>query len=151
MNFEDFQKSWQSQDGGKKVSINADVLLNEVRRNQEQFRQTILWRDVREAGIAVLLVPVFIYFGLKVSWTLHLAAFGCFVVGAFIVLDRHRQNKKTRDLHGSLKDSAAISLAEVNHQIWLLKNILWWYLLPLAVPLLVFFGWTSWQMPKPVT
>src|SRR5262245_24104908 len=150
MNFEDFQKSWQSQDGGKKVSINADVLLSEVRRNQEQFRQTILWRYVREVGIAMLLVPVFIYFGLKVSWTLHLAAFGCFVVGAFIVFDRRRQCRKTLE-QGSLKESAATSLEEVNHQIWLLKNILWWYLLPLAVPMLLFFRWTAWQMPEPVT
>ena len=34
MNLDDFQKSWQSQDAAPKISINADVLLNEVRRNQ---------------------------------------------------------------------------------------------------------------------
>ena len=30
MNFEDFQKAWQSQDAGAKVTINADALLKEV-------------------------------------------------------------------------------------------------------------------------
>ncbi len=63
MNFEDLQKSWQSQDAAKKISINVDVLLNEVRRNQQNFRRMIFLRDVREAGIAALLVPVFIYGG----------------------------------------------------------------------------------------
>ncbi len=43
----------------RKVTINADVLLNEVRRNQQNFRRMIFWRDVREVGVAALLVPVF--------------------------------------------------------------------------------------------
>ncbi len=145
MNFEDFQKSWQSQDAAKQVSINADALLNEVRRKQLGFRRMIFWRDVREIGVAALLVPVFICSGWTVHWTLYLSAFACFVVGADMWLDRRRQKKKTPDLHGSLKDCAATSLAEVSHQIWLLKNILWNYILPLTVPTLLFFGWCAWD------
>ena len=34
MNFDDLQKAWQSQDAAAKVTINADVLLKEVRRIQ---------------------------------------------------------------------------------------------------------------------
>ena len=147
MNFDDLQKSWQSQDPAKKISINADALLAEVRRKQQSFRRTILWRDLREAGIGMLLVPVFIYGAWRTHWTLYLGAFGCFVMAAFIMLDRHRQKKRTPDLHGSLKDCAATALAEVTHQIWLLKNILWWYLLPLGLPLLLFFAWTTWDTP----
>ena len=63
MNFEDLQKAWQSQDAGAKVTINADVLLKEVRRNQRHFRATIFWRDVREVGVAFLLTLLFF-----VSW-----------------------------------------------------------------------------------
>lgn len=146
MNFEDFQKSWQSQDAAKQVSINADALLNEVRRKQLCFRRMIFWRDVREIGIAALLVPVFIYSGWTVHWTLYLSAFACFVVGADMWLDRLRQKKLTPDLHGSLKDCAVTSLVEVNHQIWLLKNVFWNYILPLTVPMLLFFGWCAWDM-----
>lgn len=146
MNFEDFQKSWQAQDAAKQVSINADALLREVRRQQLSFRRMIFWRDVREIGIAAVLVPVFIYSGWAVHWTLYLSAFACFVVGADMWLDRRRQKKLAPDLHGSLKDCAATSLVEVNHQIWLLKNVLWNYILPLTVPMLLFFGWCVWDM-----
>ena len=97
MNFEDFEKSWQSQDAAKKISINADVLLNEVRRNQLLFRTRIFVRDAIEVGVAAVLVPVFIAAGLKVSWTLHLCAFGCFVVGAYFVVDRWRQKNGQRN------------------------------------------------------
>lgn len=150
MNFDDFQKSWQSQAAAQKISINADVLLREVRHNQQQFRRMIFWRDVREVGVAAVLVPIFIYTGWKTHWTLYLGAFACFVVGADMVLERFRQKKKTPDLHGSLKDCAATALAEVDHQIWLLKNILWNYILPLSVPILLFFGWSTWDMPLPL-
>ena len=150
MNFEDFQKTWQHQDATSKISINTDLLLKEVRRKQQQFRRTIFWRDVREVGVAALLVPVFIHSGWKIHWTLYLCAFGCFVVGAFMLLDRWQQKKKTPDLNGSLKDCAATALAEVSHQIWLLKNILWWYLLPIFVPIMMFFGWVAWQVPGPI-
>jgi hypothetical protein len=36
------------------------------------------------------------------------------------------------------------SLADVNHQIWLLRNVAWWYLAPIAVPMLLFFAQISW-------
>ena len=151
MNFEELQKAWQSQDAAKKNPINADVLLDEVRRNQLCFRRTIFWRDVREVGVAALLVPVFIYGGWKTHWTLYLSAFACFVVGVDMVFDRLKQKKESPDSRGSLKDCAATSLAEANHQIWLLKNILWNYILPLSVPVLLFFGWCAWSVPLPVT
>ena len=136
MNFEELQKKWQAQDAGAQVSLNADLLLKEVQRKQRQFRRTIFWRDVREIGVAAVLVPVFVHSGWKVHWTLYLCALSCFVVGAFMLLDRRQQKKKTSDQNGSLKDCAATSLAEVSHQIWLLKNILWWYLLPIFVPIM---------------
>jgi CubicO group peptidase (beta-lactamase class C family) len=150
MNFEDFQKSWQSQDGDKRISIKADVLLSEVRRNQQQFHHTILRRDLIEVGVAAVLVPIFTYWGWKGQWTSYLVAFACFVVGAYFLVNRWRQRKKTPDLHGSLKDCATTSLAEVNHQIYLLKNVLWWYLLPIYVPIVMFFGETAWRKGGPV-
>ena len=74
MNFEALQKTWQSQDASAKVTINADVLLKEVRRNQRHFWATIFWRDVREVGVAFLLTLFFrivacgITIGLTVCW-----------------------------------------------------------------------------------
>ncbi len=65
MNFEELQKAWQSQDASAKMTINADVLLKEVRRNQQQFRATIFWRDVREVGLAFLGALFFLYHGLR--------------------------------------------------------------------------------------
>jgi len=134
MNFDDSQKAWQSQDAAAEVTINADLLLKEVRRNQWQFWATIFWRDVREVGVAILLAIYFAYHGWRNhDWTDELSAAACLGIGAFMVVDRMLQRKKQPVVNHSLKDCITASLAQVNHQIWLLKNVFWWYLLPLLI------------------
>jgi Na+/proline symporter len=146
MNFEDLQKAWQSQDAGAKVTINADVLLKEVRRNQRQFWATIFWRDVREVGVCFLLTLYFSYHGLRHhDWTDYPVGFACFGVGTFMVMDRLWQRKKQPNTNDSLKACAESSLFQVNHQIWLLKNIFWWYLLPLAAALGISICYSTWH------
>jgi phosphoglycerol transferase MdoB-like AlkP superfamily enzyme len=133
MNFEDLQKTWQSQDASAKVTINADVLLKEVRRNQQQFQAMIFWRDVREVGVAFLLTLFFLHQGMRHhDWTNYLLALAGFGVGTFMVVDRLLQRRKQPVANDSLKSCIESSLLQVNHQVWLLKNVFWWYLLPFA-------------------
>jgi Na+/proline symporter len=146
MNFEDFQKAWQSQDASAQVTINAEVLMKEVRRNQQQFQATIFWRDAREVGVAIFLTWYFIQRGLRTdSWTDCLVGLTCFGVGAFMVVDRLLQRKKQPLASDSLLVCVQTSLLQVNHQIWLLKNIFWWYLLPLSAALGVSVAVTCWH------
>lgn len=146
MNFEDMQKAWQSHDAGAKVLIDADVLLNEVRRNQQNFRATILWRDAREIGVAAIMAWLFLHWAVRDRlWPLYLVALACIGVGAFMVVDRLLQRRKQPAANDALKACVEGSLSQVNHQIWLLKNVLWWYLLPLATALAIFTGVCVWH------
>jgi phosphoglycerol transferase MdoB-like AlkP superfamily enzyme len=138
MNFEDFQKTWQSQ-ASSIATINPDILLKEVRHNQRQFRATIFWRDTREVGVAILLTAFFLYQGIRhPDWTFYLLAFAALGVSTFIVVDRWIQRKKKPVSSETLKTCVETSLAEVNHQIWLLQNVFWWYLLPFAIAVEIF-------------
>ena len=146
MNFDDLQKAWQSQDAGARVAINADVLLREVQRNQHQFRATIFWRDVREVGMAYLLAAFFSYQSLRQGdWTSILIGIACFGVGTFMLVDRLLQRRKQTTARDPLKRCIEGSLKEVNHQIWLLKNVFWWYLAPIAAALAIFLGHSVWR------
>ncbi len=146
MNFEDLQKTWQAQNARAQMTINADILFKEVRRNQQQFWATIFWRDVREVGVCFLLTLYFSYHGLRHhGWTDYLLGFACFGVGAFIVVDRLRQRRKQPATNDSLKACAETSLIQVNHQIRLLNNIFWWYLLPLDVAMAISIGSSAWH------
>ena len=64
---DDLKKAWQSQTSPQRLTLDAGLVLNEVRRNERQFAATIFCRDVREVGVALLLVPVWIYMGIKTS------------------------------------------------------------------------------------
>lgn len=146
MDFEDLQKAWQSQNAGAKVTINADLLMKEVRRNQREFRATIFGRDVREVGVAFLLTWYFIWRGLRTDeWTDCLVGLACFGVGTFMVVDRLLQRRKQPAANDSLVTCIESSLRQVNHQIWLLRNILWWYLLPIGAALGISICHSAWH------
>jgi hypothetical protein len=135
MNFDELQMAWQSQDAGAKMTINADVLLKEVRRNQHHFWLTIFWRDVREVGVAAVLAWYFLHWAIRDrEWSMYLLSFSCLGVGLFMLVDRWLQRRKRPVANDPLRSCIEASLLQVNHQIWLLKNVFWWYLLPLAVP-----------------
>jgi hypothetical protein len=139
MNFDELQKKWQSQQGGFKLRIDADILLKEIQRNKELFEACIFWRDVREAGIAFALAVFFSYFAFKWSvWSLYFPASGCLFVGLFMVIDRFIQKKKIPKFSDPLIGCIEISLRQVAHQVWLLKNVFWWYLLPVIIGVTVF-------------
>jgi CubicO group peptidase (beta-lactamase class C family) len=146
MNFEDLQKAWQSQDARAQVTIDADLLMKEVRRNQRKFQTTIFWRDVREVGVAFLLTWYFVQRGLRTDdWSDCLVGLTCFGVGAFMVVDRLLQRRKQPVSSNLLVGCVESSLRQVNHQIWLLKNVVWWYLLPLSAAVGVSVAVSSWH------
>ena len=146
MNFEDLQKTWQSQNPSALVTIKADMLLKEVRGNQSQLEATIFWRDVREVGVAFLLAFYFLYHGLKHHiWADYLSVLVCAGIGIFMMVDRLIQRRKRPVFNAPLKSCIEASLIQVRHQIWLLKNILWWYLLPLGVASAISMSYSAWR------
>ena len=149
MNFEDIQKNWQQQSERESIMINTAVLLKEVRRNKQSFDATIFWRDIREAGGSFLMMFVLIYLAIKDEYMLLLApALACLFVAVFMVIDRTRLKKKHpyNKKNTSLAECVRISLIYVNHQIWLLKNVVWWYLLPFAIGVSIPFLEGAWHL-----
>ncbi len=147
MDPDDFKQAWQAQTKHTRLTIDAEVLLKEVRRNQRYFAATIFWRDVREVGTCLLGVPVWLYLGVKFSlpWTWYLTAPALLWVAGYMLVDRMRQKRQSLEPDETFRRRVENSQAQVEHQIWLLRNVLWWYLLPLAIPGLAFVGQVSWQ------
>ena len=135
MNFETLQQHWQQQETRSQVKVDASLILQEVRRNHRSFQAMIFWRDFREVG-AALFVAVFIIIRGR-DWTDWLLAVAGAGVGIFLLRDHLRQRKQRPRASEDLRLYVQHSLGEVRHQSWLLRNVLWWYLLPLMVPLLI--------------
>jgi hypothetical protein len=143
---DDLRQAWQTQSTQMRLSIDADLLLKEVQRNQQQFAATIFWRDFREVGVGVVMVPLWIYLGIKLQlpWSWYLTVPAIVWIGGFILVDRMRVRRQVTEPCDPLRQGVQSSLAEVEHQIWLLRNIFWWYLLPMVPPMLAFFGHIAW-------
>ena len=148
MNFDQMQKKWQQQNTGESVIINTDILLKEVRRNKQYFDAMIFWRDVREAGGSFVMRIVFTMGAIYLNTlSLLFPAFACLFVAAFMIIKR-MQFKKKHPYSGHkaiLSECTLNSLAHVNYQIWLLKNVFWWYLLPFILGISTFWIWVAWE------
>jgi hypothetical protein len=144
MNPDDLKQTWRKQKSH--LAIEPELLLQELRRNEQQFAATIFCRDVREIVVALILLPVWVFMGVSLSspWTWYLAMPGIVWVAGFLVVDRMRHKPGAPQPGEPLRECAGRSLRQVEHQIWLLRNVLWWYLLPLMVPVFVFIGHLAW-------
>jgi len=144
---DDFKESWQTQTSHTRLTIDADLLVKEVRRNQRHFTAMIFWRDVREIGVGLLMVPLWLYLGAKQSspWTWYLTIPAVLWVAGFMLVDRFRHNRRRPERGEPLRQHVESSLSELEHQIWLLQYVFWWSLLPLIVSFLAFFAQAAWQ------
>ena len=145
---DELRQAWQSQTSPRRLTLDAELVLNEVRRNERQFAAMIYCRDLREVGVALVLIPVWFYLGFKQSlpWSWYVVVPGLIWIAAFMLIDRHRQRPHQSQPGDSLRTSVEKSLAQVEHQIWLLRNVLWWYLLPIVIAVAGFMGAEFWEV-----
>jgi hypothetical protein len=147
VNPDHLKHAWQTQSSQTRLSIDAELFLKEVRRNQQYFTATIFWRDIREIGISLLMALLWIGLGVKHSspWTWYLPVPALLWIAGYMLADRMRHGRQPHEPNEPLLERLKTSLAQIQHQIWLLRNVCWWYLLPIALATLVFFGQSAWQ------
>jgi uncharacterized membrane-anchored protein len=70
-----------------------------VQRNEQSFNAMIFWRDFREVGVAVILVPLWFYLGAKNSspWTYYLTVPVLLWVAGFMLVDRMRHQRQASE------------------------------------------------------
>ncbi len=145
--FDKYQQAWKSDAAQTRVTIDADQLLKEVQRSHGNFRSTIFWRDFREVAVGLLLLPFWFVMGFTLSlpWTWWLTVPALIWVAGFILVDRRRHPQRSSEPGKPLLFYVKESLTQVEHQIWLLRNVFWWYLLPFSISIMAFFLHVAWR------
>jgi len=142
-----FQQAWRAQSATTRVTIDSDRLRKEVERSQRDFRSTIFWRDFREIAVGLFLLPVDFYLGIKFAlpWTWWLSVPAVLWIIGFMLVDRRLHKQAPSEPGSPMLTSATESLRQLEHQIWLLRNVFWWYLLPFIISSFAFFAQTAWS------
>jgi hypothetical protein len=143
-----YQQAWQAHTAETRVTVDADSLLKEVQSHQRNFRALIFWRDFREVVVALVLIPVWFCLGLTMSlpWTWWLTVPVLIWMAGFMLVYRRRHMPKPGEPDQPLLPSVKSSLSEVEAQIWLLRNVFWWYLLPPSISISAFFVHVGWLL-----
>ena len=141
MKFNELRETWQSQDGNETIPINVSTISKLIRREERYWNFILLRRDIGEILAGLLASLAFLYGAVfkDIFWLFPMVLASLFVCGFFIV-DRARQRKRQPSQDQPLVEFIEKSIAQNDHQIWLLRNIMWWYLLPLGISMLIFLG-----------
>lgn len=139
MSFDELQLAWQHDRAAETQPPTDAKVLRQVRAQSRAFTRRIFWRDVREVLASFLVAGVFGNIAWQAqqegarAWPAWVAAALPLAVGFYFLIDRwimrRRATPQGDDLHTELNRA----VVEVKHQIWLLRNVAWWYLAPLAL------------------
>ncbi len=138
MNFEDLQRAWQHDAASSSRPVDA-ALLAEVRKGSRAFARSIFWRDVREVAASVFVAAVFAKVALDAeaegasAWPAWVAAILPLGVALFFLIDRLLMHRRARPRGETVAAELERAAQAVRHQIRLLRKVLWWYILPLAM------------------
>ena len=143
--FDTMQLLWQQDTGTNRFSIDAESMHKELLRQGKQFNKQIRFRDNLE-GILGLVIALFFAAtpflpNTEGPWVDHWEWFvlsaGCLFVAITFAIQRRRAKQWEIHADHSILETLKNSRDHLNHQIKLLRNILWWYCLPIEIPLLL--------------
>ena len=147
MTFEELRQTWQSQQSSIKLTLDSDLLFKEVKRNYRHFEVDIHKRDLREVGAGILCALFFATIGIPLNtWIFMIMVPCCIYVSLFFVIDRKIQKGRQGKPSESLGSCIRASLQQLDHQIWLVNNLVVLYLLPFGLSFTAVFACMLWQV-----
>ena len=136
------QQAWQSQPDGT-LGINPDQLLKVVRLE----RRTAFWCDIFVVSVFLWVLVVMLraaFRDIQVGWPWLFSALSEVWVAAYILYNRWGRRRDAAHCDETLLAHIDGSIKDIEHQIRLERNQLWWYVLPIAVvcmlPPILFFA-----------
>jgi hypothetical protein len=114
--------------------------LDAVREQVVKSRRQLNFRDLRESVASVVVVVLFapaIFTRLPAMTRLGacVTCLAAVVIGVVLWLGNRRYRSRPEL---SVDDYLGAEIAHLDYQVWLLRNVSWWYLAPLAIGFLMF-------------
>lgn len=138
---DELQQIWQGAAQQELVRFERSKLLMEMDRQLADFKTRIRRRDWLEIIVAIVMIPIFTATAILMPYLSAQIGSGILVAWMLYVIIRLRrnQNQEPPSEGLSMREYLQQSRAYVLKQIQLLNTVLYWYLLPPAIGLGLFF------------
>jgi len=138
MNDDPVCRLWQSAPAG--AERDTTQMIEAIQKKARAFERMIFWRDAREIGVAVLMVPIFVYEAIQARPAPFVAAGFIFAAVCFLfIAGRLWWSRRGGPRPAPEESVAAYSRALVagyDRQIALLRTAKYWYVLPIYASML---------------
>jgi len=149
MEFEALQKTWQSQPSSFQLTLDSDLLLQEVKRNYQSFTAETSRRDLEEARAGIICGVFLALIGIPLhTWIFWCMVPFCIYAALFFFIDRKILRGKQVKPSESLDSTIRASLQQIEHQIWLVRHIISGGLLPLGLSFAGVVSCMLWQIMR---
>ncbi|MHC4715183.1 MAG: hypothetical protein ACYTAN_18250 [Planctomycetota bacterium] len=138
---EELREFWKLAEHEIPRTSGGKELLEAVLKEDRSFRHSILLRDAREIAASLVAAAGYILCGHWLapgSRAILVAAVLILLPAWFMVVDRIIQRRREARFGAALRETVERSLGSVDHQILLLRTMLWWYLLPPSAAVTIF-------------
>jgi hypothetical protein len=147
MTFEELPQFWQNAGSTGPV---PETVLREVAQRSRALETTVRRRDRVEGGVALLLAPVFAACAVYAAHPVGRAGAVILALACLAIPLRLRAARSVFTPGALDRPFHAFVRAErerVRAQVELLRSVLWWYLLPLGVGVVLFFSGGTRSLP----
>ena len=140
MNDEQLKKLWQTANTNKDIfTINPPKIIIEMNTKIQQFEKDIKNRNKREIIVAMLLIPVSIFFAVTIPFTLSKIGAVVLLCSCLWIIYYLKSNSPTKEMNMqlSLKEQLQTHKEHIQKEKQILENVLVWYMLPIILGLIL--------------
>ena len=147
MSLDKYQLAWNVEALQEKVVFDAEELTQEVQRSRDAFRVMVVRQHLVQTGLVLAMIPFWFVMGFVMSspWTFYLVVPVLAWIAVVYLVNLKFYTQRPGEPGEPLLVCAKVSLTQVERQIWLMRNLLWWNMLPAAVAQMAFFAHVAWE------
>jgi len=140
MNDNELKKIWQDTPHTENVQFNNQQILNDMNTSIQKLDRSIKWRNVREIAAAIFVIVFFAVQFFRFENDLAKLGAALVVPAALFVIYKLlevRRSQKSVDVSTNIKEQLTDTRNYLKREQQLLKDILYWYILPLMIPVVI--------------
>lgn len=138
MKLDDLKQDWQQAIETESTPDNLTEVIDMIEQQTTKIDNEVKRRDFLEIGIAVSLIPVWIWGLLNSASTMQSIGLIIAIVACMYIPYRLISAKKVYAMKsGSVKDFLVQEKQKIQQQKQMLESVVWWYIAPLTIAILL--------------